>query len=120
MTAHNFYNLDLADYPKDFSIGDRVRVHIGSTRGSSESWTTILAAHGPDTFVVDGEILRWVNENLNGSACIAKRELMAKGWLFEVDGKLHLVAHIDDLKSEAMGRMESHLYHMEEAAAGLL
>ena len=120
MSADNFYNLDLSQFPSEFNVGDRVRVYVGIPgKGGSESWTTVLAVHTPETYIVDGEILRYAVRG-RGNAGMAKALLEDRGWLFEVDGKLHLVAHISDLKSEAQGRMESHLYHMEEYDAGLL
>jgi hypothetical protein len=118
VTTMNWYNLDLTQYPKDFKVGDKVRVFVGVGQGGSETWTTITSQHSEDTFVVEAEFIKW--GVLPGTIAQARMALEEKGWLLEIEGKTHIIAHIDDLKSEAQAREESDRYHMEEWEVGLL
>lgn len=100
-TRNNFWDIPEGKFPKNFKKGDRVRVYVGNGRGGAESWTTVVEKLDEEHFVVDSEQL-FTPARFEGL----------------VDGRY--IAHIDDMKSEAQGIEERHLYLEEEAMAGLL
>lgn len=103
-TRNNFYDIPEGKFPKNFKKGDRVRVYVGNGRGGMEGWTHVIEKLDEEHFTVDADEL-----GLKWMAMFRGQEVGQR-----------YIAHIDDMKSEAQGIEERHLYLEEEAMAGLL
>lgn len=101
-------------FPKNFAPGDRVRAFYGNGNGGFEEWTTVVAQHDEDSFVVKAESFRGIDQYPNSVIHQIAQSMKTHGYLFETDGVLQAVVGVDHLKSEAQGNYERSQYLLEE------